>query len=116
MILDDDGRVLNVKKSRGPTKGGGVVLGKLTGAGRVFVAEGVETTLTAVSLTGWPGIATLGASNMPEVRLPPYVHDIVIVPDPDGPGIREAKKAARHLAAEGRRVRIAGGLDAADAA
>jgi hypothetical protein len=61
MILDDEGRTLGAKKSRSTTKGGGVVLGELTGAGRVYIGEGIETTLTAVSLTGWPGIATLGA-------------------------------------------------------
>jgi hypothetical protein len=72
--------------------------------------------LTAVSLTGWPGIATLGTSNMPEVDLPPHVRDIVIVPDPDGPGIRGATKAARRWAGEGRRVCIAGTAGASDAA
>jgi putative DNA primase/helicase len=115
MILDSEGRTLRAKKSRGPTKGAGVVLGSLTGTGRVYVGEGIETTLSAVSLTGWPGIATLGAWNMPEVELPPHVRDIVIVPDPDGSGIRGARKAARRWVAEGRRVRIAGGLDTADA-
>jgi hypothetical protein len=53
---------------------------------------------------------------MPQVELPPHVRDLVILPDPDGPGIRGAKEAARRWIAEGRRVRIAGGLDAADAA
>ena len=116
VILDDDGRVLKAKKSRGPTKGGGVVLGKLTGAGRVYIGEGVETCLSAVSLTGWPGIAALGTSNMEHLRLPLLLRDIVIVPDPDGPGRRHAFAAAKRWAAEGRRVRISGGLEAADAA
>jgi hypothetical protein len=116
VILDTEGRTLRAKKSRGPTRGGGVVLGKLTGRGRIYIGEGVETTLTAVSLTGWPGIATLGSWNMPEIELPRHVRDIVIVPDPDSPGITGAKEAARRWAAQGRRVCIAGGLDAADAA
>ena len=116
VILDNEGRTLRTKKSRGAMRGGAVVLGTLQGTGRVYVGEGVETALTAMSLTGWPGIATLGASNMPEVELPPHVRDVVIVPDPDGPGKRHAFAAARRWAAEGGRVRIAGGREAADAA
>lgn len=115
VILDAEGRPLRAKKSRGSTRGGAVVLGNLTGAGRIYIGEGIETTLSAVSLTGWPGIATLGASNMPEVELP-QVRDIVIVPDPDEPGLTSAIEAARRWARQGRRVRIAGGLDAANAA
>src|SRR5512132_2246862 len=116
VILDGEGRTLRTKKSRGATRGGAVVLGTLQGTGRVYVDEGIATMLSAMSLTGWPGIATLGASNMPEVELPPHVRDVVIVPDPDRPGRRHAFAAAKGWAAEGRRVRIAGGLEAADAA
>jgi hypothetical protein len=115
-ILDNNGRVLNVKKSRGPTKGGGVVLGKLTGAGRVYIGEGIETTLTAVSLTGWPGIATLGASNMPKLELPPHARDLVILPDPEDAGMKAAADAAHRWAAQGRRVCIAGTTRVSDAA
>ena len=72
--------------------------------------------MSAVSLTGWPGIATLGASNMSEIELPPQVRDIVIVPDPDGPGMAGALEAARRWARQGRRVCTAGTAEAIHAA
>jgi Toprim domain len=116
VILDSEGRTLRAKKSLGATKGGAVVLGDHRVTGPLYVAEGLETILSAVSLTGCPGIATLGAWNMPEVELPPHLRDIVIVPDPDRPGIRAATAAARRWAGEGRRVCIAGTAGASDAA
>lgn len=115
-ILDTKGRTLPAKKSLASTRGGAVVLGDLRATARVYVAEGVETCLTAVSLTGWPGIATLGASNMSELELPSQLRDIVIVPDPDRAGMKGALEAARRWARQCRRVRIAGTAEAIHAA
>ena len=114
--LTYNGQALEAKKTRGPTRGGGVVFGPLRGRGPTYVGEGIETVLSAVWLESWPGIAALGAWNLPLVQLPPHVRDVVIVPDPDPGGLQGARHAAERWTAESRRVRIAGATRSADAA
>ncbi len=52
----------------------------------VFVGEGIETTVSAVSLTGRGGIAAVSAVNLPKLRLPPTVRLIYLLVDPDPAG------------------------------
>jgi hypothetical protein len=61
------------------------------------------------SCTGLPVWATLSATNLEQVKLPPDAHRIVILADHDasGAGARAAESAARRLRGEGRQVAIA---------
>ena len=107
-----------LRKFTGPVAGGAV---RLAPAGAtLIVAEGVETTLaamTAASLSGW---AALSAGGIERLILPPIVRTVIIAADHDSNGIgeRAARIAERKWLAEGRRVRIfmspRAGEDAAD--
>ncbi|NQW52232.1 MAG: toprim domain-containing protein, partial [Rhodospirillales bacterium] len=64
------------------------------------------------AMTSCPGLpvwATLSATNLEQVKLPPEAHRIVILADHDasGAGTRAAETAARRLRGEGRQVAIA---------
>lgn len=71
----------------------------------LIVAEGIETALSASQLAGVPAIATLG-NNMPAVN-PPECSEVIIAPDNDDAGRKEAHELAQRLVLEGRTVRIA---------
>ena len=74
------------------------------------LCEGIETGLAAMtSCPGLPVWATLSATNLEQVKLPPEAHRIVILADHDasGAGTRAAETAARRLRGEGRQVAIA---------
>jgi phage/plasmid primase-like uncharacterized protein len=77
-------------------------------APRLVVGEGIETTIAAAALLRLPGWAGVSAGNLGEaMALPPLVREVIIAADNDPVGQREAERAARRWAAEGRRVRIA---------
>jgi len=73
------------------------------------VAEGIETALSVQQSTGIATWATLGASNLPRLELPPLplASEVVIAADADSAGVSAALKAADRWHGEGRRVRIA---------
>jgi hypothetical protein len=77
----------------GTQKGFGVALGN---PGReLVVAEGVESCLAAMELLGVGfGVATLSASNMPFLAVPPWVSKVTVAMDNDAPG-RAAAAALR---------------------
>jgi hypothetical protein len=111
--LADDGTqkapVANPRKMLGPTGRGTVRLAKIA-KGLLGLSEGIETALAV--MTACPDLpvwATLSASNLEQVALPPEAQRIVILADHDasGAGKRAAEAAAHRLAAEGRRVWIA---------
>ena len=60
----------------------------------LVVGEGVETTLSAMQLSGLPGIAAISATNMKSITLP-KCREGIIAADADEPG----RKGARELAA-----------------
>ncbi|OHV61036.1 hypothetical protein LCM4577_15170 [Mesorhizobium sp. LCM 4577] len=95
-----------VKKTYGPIKGGFVQLGEIDPDGELIVAEGVETTLSAMQLSGKAGVAAISASNMPAVELPDGP-DIIVCADADDAGVEAAEKLTKRLAMTGRRVRKA---------
>jgi putative DNA primase/helicase len=65
---------------------------RLAKAGEILgLAEGVETALSAMQLTGIPCWACLGAQRMPRVAIPECVRELHIFGDEDVPG----RKAAR---------------------
>ena len=94
----------------GKVAGGAVRLAPINPGAALGLCEGIETGLAAMtSCPGLPVWATLSASNLEQVKLPPEAHRIVILADHDasGAGTRAAETAARRLRKEGRQVAIA---------
>jgi putative DNA primase/helicase len=67
------------------------------------IAEGTETALSAMTLTGMTVWASLGAARFHKVELPPIVREVHIFADNDAPG-REAAERARDVHRELGRV------------
>ena len=59
------------KASLGSTAGGAIVLGDLDAHDTIIEGEGLETVLSMVEVTGYPGIATLSAGTLGKPALPP---------------------------------------------
>ena len=94
----------------GKVAGGAVRLASINPGAALALCEGIETGLAAMtSCPGLPVWATLSATNLEQVKLPPEAHRIVILADHDasGAGTRAAETAARRLRGEGRQVAIA---------
>jgi hypothetical protein len=69
---------------------------RLAAAGDVLgLAEGVESALSAMQLSGIPTWACLGASRMYRVAVPASVRELHIFVDNDGPGRSAAERTAR---------------------
>lgn len=94
------------KKLFGPIKGGYVQLSEIDPDGPLIVAEGIETTLSAMQVSALAGVAALNAGNMEVVELP-EVAEIIVCPDNDEAGVQSAEKLTKRLAAVGQRVRKA---------
>jgi hypothetical protein len=81
------------RKTIGKMRGGAVRLGP---AGDVLgIAEGVETSLAAMQLTGVPCWACLGSQRMARVDIPDCVRELHIFADADEPGRLAAEQTAR---------------------
>ena len=70
------------------------------------IAEGVETALSAMELSGITCWASLGAQRLPRLWLPEAVRTVYIFADADEPGRKAARQAAERYEREGRRVLI----------
>jgi putative DNA primase/helicase len=68
------------------------------------LAEGVETALSAMQMTGMTVWASLGASRLHNVELPPEVEQVHLFADNDEPGRAAARRAAQTHANAGREV------------
>jgi putative DNA primase/helicase len=95
--------------SFGPVGGGAV---RLAPAGETLViAEGVETAVAAMQMSGIASWAALCAGGIERLipPPPPLATEIIVAADHDlnGTGERAARAAAKRWLAEGRRVRIA---------
>jgi putative DNA primase/helicase len=107
-----DGRKANVlspKKLMSPAVPGAIPGGamRLYPAGETLaVAEGVETALAVRLATGLPVWASICASGMARLVVPPEVHLVVICADHDSTGLDAAWSLARRLLGEQRRVKI----------
>lgn len=87
--------------------GGGLVILKRAHPKKPFiVGEGIETVLSAMQITGFPGGAALSAGNMAKGHLPEAA-EYIIAADNDRAGRKAAAALAERLRLEGRRVRIA---------
>lgn len=121
------------KKALGAISGGGVFLGFPTDdLGEVMVAEGIETALAATDArraaavramlesdrerraieadaikdpdAREAAVAALGTAGLTALRLPAITRRVLIVVDPDPPGVTAAEAAARRWCHEGRTV------------
>jgi hypothetical protein len=88
----------------GPLKGHAVHLSPA--AETLLLAEGVETTLSAMQWLGLPGWSAISAGNLPHVELPEIVREVVIAADSDQSGVAAATQAARTFRRAGRTVRV----------
>lgn len=80
---------------------------RLAAAGPVLgIAEGTETALAAMQLSGLPCWAVLGAERLASAWLPPEATEVHIFADNDEAGRRGADKAAERHTRDGRRVII----------
>ncbi|MDM7947096.1 MAG: toprim domain-containing protein [Oceanibaculum nanhaiense] len=97
------------KKMLGRVVGGAVRLAEIGDGDRLALSEGIETGLAV--MTACPDLpvwATLSASGLEQVDLPPAARRILVLADNDasGAGMRAADAAARRLRAQGRDVAI----------
>jgi putative DNA primase/helicase len=95
------------KMTLAPIEGAAIRLAPIGPYGDLAIAEGIETALSFMLLTGAPTWSAISANGIETLVLPPEVKFVGIAADPDPVGLRAAHIAARRWAAEGRRVRIA---------
>jgi putative DNA primase/helicase len=74
----------------------------------VLLAEGLETTLSAMTLFSLPGWACISAHGLETVQLPEIIKTVLIAADHDlnHVGAKAAYVAAERLSREGRKVRV----------
>ncbi len=95
-----------VRMTLGDVRGAAVRLHAV--APHLVIGEGIETTLAASELLGFPAWAATSAGNLGDaLALPAEVREVTIAADNDPPGRRAAKAAAARWRAEGRAVRVA---------
>lgn len=70
------------------------------------LAEGIESALSFIQLSGIPTWAALSAGNLCNISLPPTVQEVVLAADNDELGLDEARKAGHRWRLEGRQVLI----------
>jgi hypothetical protein len=92
----------------GSVAGAAARLGALGADGCLAVAEGVESTLSAMELSCRPGWAALSSTGLRKLILPAEAQDIIIFVDrdPDGAGERAARRVAGRWLGEGRKVQL----------
>lgn len=95
------------KMSLGPITGGAIRLAPIGPDGDLAVAEGIESALSFMQLTGGPTWAAISAGGIERLMLPPEARKIVIAADPDERGMRAARIAKHRWCGEGRQVWIA---------
>jgi hypothetical protein len=90
--------------TKGPLGTGAVRLGAAQEI--MGIAEGTETALSAMTLTGMPVWASLGAKRLHTVELPPFVREVHVFADNDQPGREAADRACEAHCKLGRVVEI----------
>lgn len=91
----------------GATAGASIRLYPLEKDQPLGLAEGIETALAVHQSTGWPVWSCISAIGLERVQLPPEAREVIIAADHDPAGLEAARKLARRLLSEGRRVRLA---------
>ena len=95
------------RASKGPVKGGAIMLHAPDTEAGLAVAEGLETALAASALLGTPAWACVSAGGLAAFTPSHGTARLTIAADPDEPGQRAAWACARRLRAAGLRVRVA---------
>lgn len=90
------------KMMLGKVLGGAVQL--VEAAPEIIVAEGIETALSVMQITGAPTWAALSTAGLKGLVLPPIVKRVVIACDNDPEGISAANKSGDKWIKEGREV------------
>ncbi|WP_101339745.1 toprim domain-containing protein [Cereibacter azotoformans] len=101
------GRIV-LSSGHGPRGGKGCPLSKCPPGTRVYIAEGIETALSAVILKPEARVlAAISLSNMGQVHLPSNVAEVVLITDGDEhpQAVAQLDAAVKAHAAKGRRVR-----------
>jgi putative DNA primase/helicase len=97
------------RKSLGPLSGGAARLFDPAGSA-LLIAEGIETALACLVLSGWryAGWAAISTAGMVALQIPGRFRTVKIAADHDysGAGIRAARKLAKRLRAAGHHVDI----------
>lgn len=102
---DADGNKASVQPARMTHGHLGTGVVRLAGAGaNLGLAEGVETALSAMALSGVPCWATLGAHRLAGVTVPQTVREVHIFGDDDDAGRLGAEKAAERYTSAGLKV------------
>lgn len=87
------------KMMLGTVMGGAVRLGIVSDT--VLLAEGIETALSAMQITGAPAWACLSSAGMIAVQIPSRVTYVIIAADHDLAGLRAARKLRARIAEAG---------------
>jgi hypothetical protein len=95
------------RASKGPVKGGAVLLHAPDPARGLAVAEGIETATSASGLLGLSAWACVSAGGLAAFAPPQGLAALTVAADADEPGQRAAWACARRLRAAGLRVRVA---------
>jgi len=72
-----------------------------------MIADGIETSLSAMQATGLSAWAALSTSGLRVLDLPPVVREVIVLADGDDSGESAARTAGLRWRREGRLVRIA---------
>ncbi|WP_027892357.1 toprim domain-containing protein [Calidithermus chliarophilus] len=107
LLPDGSGRVSKRLAAGSKPMGGAIRLYEHQLGQPLALAEGVETALAVHQSTGWPCWACVSAGGLERVQLPAEAREVVICADHDRAGLEAARKLARRLLAEGRKVRLA---------
>lgn len=95
------------KASKGPIRGGAIMLHEPAAGAPLVIGEGIETSLSAGRMIGAPAWAAIAAGNLKRIIPPAEPSEIILAADPDPTGHLEAWAAADAWQAHGRRVRVA---------
>lgn len=107
IYLNSDGTKSELSPNKimhGLIKGRGVWFGDVTD--KLNIAEGIETALSVIELTGVPAVAALCAGNMPALIIPETVKHITIAADHDAAGFKAAQAAATKFIKQGIKTKI----------
>ncbi len=95
------------RASKGPVKGGAILLHAPDPARGLVVAEGIETAASASAVLNMSAWACVSAGGLAAFAPPRGLAALTVAADPDEPGQRAAWTCARRLRAAGLRVRVA---------
>ena len=106
-LQPSDGAKARVTPPRWTTGRLGTCAVRLASAGEVLgIAEGLETALAAMELSGVPCWASLGGQRLDKITVPSVVRKIIIFADADDAGRSAAASASSRYAQGGKRVEL----------